>query len=161
MSRKSMWKQTESAGAVKERWGCCGAWTRGGSCGVGKQGKTRVRARAAAAGRRCGVSHIPTRHNINMALRHRSAHGDNFGVQCGPGVSKKANFTHVRGNLRGNVSEKRFNTHAVERNLETNCEGGHGVRAVWLGKRARQEFAHGRWQRGEGAGHATFLPGIT
>ena len=47
-----------------------------GSCVVGKQGKTRVRARVAAAGRRCGACHIPTRHNINMALRHWGAHGD-------------------------------------------------------------------------------------
>ena len=81
MSRKSMWKQTGSAGAVKERWGCCGAWTRGGSGVVGKPGKTRVRARAVAAGRRCGTCNIPTRHNIDMALRHRGAHGDNFGAQ--------------------------------------------------------------------------------
>ena len=24
---------------------------------------------------------VPARHNINMALRHSGAHGDNFGVQ--------------------------------------------------------------------------------
>ena len=88
-----------------------------GSCVVGKQGKTRVRARAAAAGRRCGVSHIPTRHNINMALRHWGVQGDNFGVQCGPGVRKKPRFTHVRANLRGDVSGKRFSTHVVEGNV--------------------------------------------
>jgi len=32
-------------------------------------------------------------------------------------VRKKPRFTHVRANLRGNVSRKRFNTHAVERNV--------------------------------------------
>ena len=52
-----------------------------------------------------------------MALRHRGAHGDNFGVQCGPGVRKKPRFTHVRANLRGDVSGKRFSTHAVEINM--------------------------------------------
>ena len=41
-----------------------------------------------AAGRRCGACHIPTRHNIDMALRHWGAHGDNFGDQCVPGVRK-------------------------------------------------------------------------
>ena len=34
----------------------------------------------------------------------RGAHGDNFEVQCGPAVRKKSRFTHVRGNLRGDVS---------------------------------------------------------
>ena len=32
-------------------------------------------------------------------------------------MRKKPRFTHVRGNLRGDVSEKRFNTHAMERNV--------------------------------------------
>lgn len=33
------------------------------------------------------------------------------GHNCGLLVSKKARFTHVRGNLRGDVSRKRFNAH--------------------------------------------------
>ena len=45
----------------------------------------------------------------------RGAHGDNFEVQCGPAVRKKPRFTHVRANLRGDVSGKRFSTHAMER----------------------------------------------
>ena len=53
----------------------------------------------------------------------RGAHGDNFEVQCGPAVRKKSRFTHVRGNLRGDVSEKRFSTHAMERNVARIGEG--------------------------------------
>ena len=34
-----------------------------------------------AAGRRCGAWHIPTRHNINMALRHQGCTWDNCEVQ--------------------------------------------------------------------------------
>ena len=58
-----------------------------------------------------------------MALRHRGEHGDNFGVQCGSAVRKKPRFTHVRDNLRGDVSGKRFNTHAMERNVARIGEG--------------------------------------
>ena len=90
---------------------CDGA---GWELGIGKQGKTRVRARVAAAGRRCGVCHIPARHNIDMALRHWGAHGDNCEVQYGLSVRKKPRFTHVRENLRGDVSGKRFNVHVVD-----------------------------------------------
>ena len=39
-------------------------------------------------------------------------------AQCDPAVRKKPSFTHVRGNLRGDVSGKRFSTHARERNEE-------------------------------------------
>ena len=35
-------------------------------------------------------------------------------------MRKKARFTHVRANLRGNVSGKRFKTHAVEGNVAGN-----------------------------------------
>ena len=42
-------------------------------------------------------------------------HGDNCEVQCSPDVRKKPRFTHVRDNLRGDVSGKRFSTHAMER----------------------------------------------
>ena len=51
------------------------------------------------------------------------AHGDNCEAQCGPAVRKKPRFTHVRGNLRGVVSGKRFSTHAVERNVARIGEG--------------------------------------
>ena len=45
------------------------------------------------------------------------AHGDNFGDQRDLAVRKKPRFTHVRDNLRGDVSGKRFSTHAMERNV--------------------------------------------
>ena len=32
-------------------------------------------------------------------------------------MRKKPRFTHVRANLRGDVSGKRFNTHVMERNV--------------------------------------------
>ena len=44
-------------------------------------------------------------------------HGDNCEVQCGSAVRKKPRFAHGRDNLRGDVSGKRFNTHAMERNV--------------------------------------------
>ena len=47
----------------------------------------------------------------------RGEHGDNCEAQCVPGVRKKPHFTHVRDNLRGDVSGKRFNAHATERNM--------------------------------------------
>ena len=48
----------------------------------------------------------------------RGAHGDNCEVQCGPAVRKKPRFTHGRGYFRDDVSGKRFNTHAMERNVD-------------------------------------------
>ena len=54
---------------------------------------------------------------------HRGAHGDNCEVQCGSAVRKKPRFTHVRDNLRGDVSGKRFSTHAMERNVVRIGEG--------------------------------------
>jgi len=38
-------------------------------------------------------------------------------------VRKKPRFTHVRDNLRGDVSGKRFNTHDMERNVVRIGEG--------------------------------------
>ena len=38
-------------------------------------------------------------------------------------MRKKPRFTYVRGNLRGDVSGKRFSTHAVERNVARIGEG--------------------------------------
>ena len=35
-----------------------------------------------------------------------------------PAVRKTGLFTHGRANLRGDVSGKRFSTHAVERNVD-------------------------------------------
>lgn len=61
-----------------------------------------------------------------MALRHSGAHGDNCEVQCSPDVRKKPHFTHARDNLRGDVSEKRFSTHAIERNVARIGDGGCG-----------------------------------
>ena len=51
------------------------------------------------------------------------AHGDNFGDQRGLAVRKKPRFTHGRDNLRGDVSGKRFSTHAMERNVARIGEG--------------------------------------
>lgn len=50
-------------------------------------------------------------------------HGDNCEVQCSPDVRKKPHFTHVRDNLRSDVREKRFSTHAMERNVARIGEG--------------------------------------
>ena len=52
------------------------------------------------------------------------AHGDNYEVQCSPAVRKKPRFTHVGDNLRGDVSEKRFNTHVMEDNVSRIGDGG-------------------------------------
>ena len=38
-------------------------------------------------------------------------------------MRKKPRFTHVRANLRGDASEKRFSTHAMERNVARIGEG--------------------------------------
>ena len=38
-------------------------------------------------------------------------------------MRKKPRFTHGRANLRGDVSGKRFNTHAMERNVVRIGEG--------------------------------------
>ena len=38
-------------------------------------------------------------------------------------MRKKPRFTHIRGNLRGDVSEKRFSTRAMERNVARIGEG--------------------------------------
>jgi len=67
-------------------------------------------------------------HPCQASHRHGTAtpgvpHGDNCEVQCSPDVRKKPRFTHVRDNLRGDVSRKRFNTHARERNEERIGEG--------------------------------------
>ncbi len=50
-------------------------------------------------------------------------HGDNCEVQCGSAVRKKPRFTHVRANLRGDVSGKRFNAHVGEGNVARIGEG--------------------------------------
>ena len=52
-------------------------------------------------------------------------------------MRKTGLFTHVRDNLRGDVSGKRFNAHVVERNLETNCEGGRGGESCVVGKQGK------------------------
>ena len=44
-------------------------------------------------------------------------------AQCDPAVRKKPHFTHVRDNLRGDVSGKRFSMHAMERNVVRIGEG--------------------------------------
>ena len=107
----------------------------GGSCGVRTHGKTIIREREEPMVRWRRACHIPTRHNINMALRHRGEHGDNFGVQCGSAVRKTGLFTHVRGNLRGDVSGKRFSTHVGEGNVadvaQERLSDGTGCTDTW------------------------------
>ena len=46
--------------------------------------------------------------------------------QVDPAVRKTGLFTHVSVNLRDDVSEKRFNTHAMERNVVRIGDGGCG-----------------------------------
>ena len=41
-------------------------------------------------------------------------------------MRKKPHFTHVWANLRGDVSGKRFSTHAMERNVVRIGDGGCG-----------------------------------
>ena len=41
-------------------------------------------------------------------------------------MRKKSLFTHVRDNLRGDVNEKRFSAHAMERNVARIGDGGCG-----------------------------------
>lgn len=43
-----------------------------------------------------------------------------------PDVRKTGLFTHVRANLRGDVSEKRFSTHVMERNVARIGDGRYG-----------------------------------
>ena len=49
-------------------------------------------------------------------------------------MRKKPHFTHVRDNLRGDVSEKRFSTHAMERNVarigEARCGDNKGMESA-------------------------------
>ena len=49
-------------------------------------------------------------------------------------MRKKPRFTHIRDNLRGDVSGKRFNTHAMERNVarigEVRCGDNKGMESA-------------------------------
>lgn len=88
-----------------------------GAMGLGNRARQEF---ARGRSRWCGGAgawHITARHNINMALRHRGAHGDNFGSECGLDVRKKPRFTHGRDNFRGVVRGKRFITHVMEVNV--------------------------------------------
>ena len=46
--------------------------------------------------------------------------------QVHPDVRKTGHFTHVRANLRGDVSRKRFSTHVGEGNVTRIGDGGCG-----------------------------------
>ena len=52
-----------------------------------------------------------------------------------PDVRKTGRFTHVRDKLRGDVSRKRFSTHAMERNEERigvgRCGNDKGMASAW------------------------------
>ena len=110
-------------------------WPRVGDVELGHMARQDF---ARGRSRWCGVAgawHITARHNIYMALRHRGAHGDNCEVKCVLDVRKKPSFTHARDNLRGDVSEKRFNTHAMERNVadvaQERLSDGTGCTDTW------------------------------
>ena len=81
------------------------AIAQGVSYGVKIQGTTIIRAREKSMVRRCGACHITARHRMDMHCDIRGAHGDNCEAQCDTAVRKKPRFTHIRGNLRGDVSE--------------------------------------------------------
>ena len=70
-----------------------------------------------------GAWHITARHRWTWHCDIRGGQGDNFGAQCVPAVRKKASFTHVRDNLRGDVSGKRFSTHVGEGKVARIGEG--------------------------------------
>ena len=76
---------------------------------------------------------------MDMALRHRGAHGDNCGAPCSTAVRKKPRFTHVRDNLRDDVSEKRFSTHVGEGNVagvaQELLSDGKGCTVTWVPSR--------------------------
>ena len=96
------------------------AIAQGGRCGVRTQGTTRVRAREEPMVRWCrGMAHhcqAPHGHGIATS-------GVHMGIIVNPAVRKKPRFAHVRANLRGDVSGKRFSTHVVERNVARIGEG--------------------------------------
>ena len=78
-------------------------------------------------------------HHCQASHRHGTAtpgvpHGDNCEVQCSHDVRKKPRFTHVMDNLRGDVSRKRFSTHAMERNVvrigEIQCRDDKGMESA-------------------------------
>ena len=78
---------------------------------------------------------------------HRGAHGDNCEVQCGSSVRKKRRFTHGRANLRGDVSGKRFSTHAGEGNVagvaQELLSDGTGCTVTWVQSRdTATEYSH-------------------
>ena len=81
-----------------------------------------------------GAWHITARHRIDMHCDTWGAHGDNCGAPCSTAVRKKPHFTHVRANLRGDVSGKRFSTHAMERNVvrigEIPCRDDKGMESA-------------------------------
>ena len=101
-------------------------------------------------------------------------------------MRKKPRFTHIRANLRGDVSGKRFNTHAMERNVarigEGECgndkwmeiESGEDGKCVWSEmwdcagwQMWGKDTGHNKSSRAGGAngavvqGHGTSQPGIT
>ena len=87
----------------------------------------------------------------------RGKHGDNCEVQRGSAVRKKPRFTHIRGNLGGDVSGKRFSTHVGEGIVagvaqERLCDGTGGTvtehpsrdTATWYRHRALSHATHHR-----------------
>ena len=102
-----------------EIWDCAGwePW-------VWEQGTTRVRAREEPMVRwRRVMAHPCQAPHGHGTATPGVPHGDNCEVQCSPDVRKKPRFTHGRDNLHGDVSEKRLNTHAMERNVARIGEG--------------------------------------
>ena len=106
---KASRERMESGSGVR-----CGI-AKGGSCGVRTQGTTIIREREEQMVRWCSGMAPPCQaSNRNGTATPGVPHGDNCEVQCSPDVRKKPRFTHVRDNLHGDVSGKRFSMHVVE-----------------------------------------------
>ena len=58
-------------------------------------------------------------------------------------MRKKPRFTHGRDNLRGDVSGKRFSTHAMERNVARIGRAGVETTKEWQVSRERMESVSG------------------
>ena len=105
------------------------------SCGVGKQGKTRVRAREEPMVRWCrGMAHHCQETHVHGTATSEVHMEIIMKLSEALPCVKKPRFTHIRDNLRGDVSGKRFNTHAMERNVarigEVRCGDNKGMESA-------------------------------
>ena len=94
-----------------------------------------------------GTLLVPARHRIDMHCDTWGAHRDNCGAPCSTAVRKKPRFTHVRDNLRDDVSGKRFSTHVGEGNVagvaQDLLSDGTGGTVTWVPSRdTATEYSH-------------------